>query len=113
MDNLFGTGRIAGSTGIVLGASAAHRPRPILPAAIAHHDGLFVAASTASGQADAADAAARALTGAVGGHIEAASGTGRANVISCKNGLPGGEGQCFGWVDPRGNGYATGGASHD
>jgi gamma-glutamyltranspeptidase/glutathione hydrolase len=108
MNNLFGTGRVAGSTGIVLGASAAHRPRPILPAGIAHRDGEFLAAATASGQADAADAAGAALSGALTGDIRAATANGRANAISCRNGLPGGSSHCFGWVDPRGSGYATG-----
>ncbi|AQS85281.1 MAG: gamma-glutamyltransferase [Acetobacter aceti] len=108
MNNLFGTGRVAGSTGIVLGASAAHRPRPILPAGIAHQDGEFLAAATASGQADAADAAGAALSGALAGDVKATTSSGRANAISCRNGLPGGNGHCFGWVDPRGSGYATG-----
>lgn len=36
MNNLFGTGRIAGSTGIVLGASPAQRPLPLLAAGIVH-----------------------------------------------------------------------------
>ncbi|BCI66261.1 gamma-glutamyltransferase [Acetobacter aceti] len=108
MNNLFGTGRVAGSTGIVLGASAAHRPRPILPAGIAHQDGAFLAAATASGQADAADAAGAALSGALAGDIKATTDNGRANAISCRNGLPGGSNHCFGWVDPRGSGYATG-----
>nr|WP_242010228.1 gamma-glutamyltransferase [Acetobacter conturbans] len=108
MDNLFGTGRVAGSTGIVLGASAAHRPAAILPAAIAHRDNQFVAMATASGQADAADAAASALAGALDGNIKAATSSGRANAISCREGLPGNSNHCFGWIDPRGSGYATG-----
>ncbi len=113
MNNLFGTGRVAGSTGIVLAASSAHVPRPLLPAAIASRDGAFVAVATASGQADAADAAAAALSGAIQGNADAmkpATSAGRANAISCRAGLPGNSARCFGAVDPRGGGYASGGA---
>ncbi|MFT8718244.1 gamma-glutamyltransferase [Acetobacter sp.] len=112
MNNLFGTGRVAGSTGIVLGASSVHRPNAMIPAAIAYRDDRFLAAATASGQADAADAAAVALDGALAGNIKPATSAGRANAISCKEGLPGGSSHCFGWVDPRGSGYATG-LDHD
>nr|WP_242006122.1 gamma-glutamyltransferase [Acetobacter estunensis] len=108
MDNLFGTGRVAGSTGIVLGASALHRPRPILSAAIAHEDGRFLATATASGQADAADAAAAALANGLHGQIKATTSMGRANVIACRGGLPGDGRRCQSWVDPRGSGYGTG-----
>ncbi|WP_233140463.1 gamma-glutamyltransferase [Acetobacter sp. DsW_063] len=111
MNNLFGTGRMAGSTGIVLGASAAHKPGPLLAAAIAHRRAdVFLAASAASGQADAADAAAAALTGALGGNVKAMSPTteaGRANAISCPGGLPGEGERCRGWTDPRGGGYVS------
>ncbi|MBB3882752.1 gamma-glutamyltransferase family protein [Acetobacter oeni] len=115
MNNLFGTGRVAGSTGIVLGASSAHLPWPLLPAAIAHRDDQFIATATASGQADAADAAAAALSGALHGDEQAmkpATVAGRANAISCPSGLPGNNGRCFGSVDPRGSGYASGTARH-
>ncbi|WP_173576501.1 gamma-glutamyltransferase [Acetobacter fallax] len=112
MNNLFGTGRVAGSTGIVLAASSAHLPRPLLPGAIAHRDGAFVAAATASGQGDASDAAAAALSGALRGddQLKPATSSGRANAISCRSGLPGNSARCFGSVDPRGGGYASGSA---
>lgn len=108
MNNLFGTGRVAGSTGIVLGASSAHRPLPLLTAAIAHRGETFVAAATASGQADAADAAALALSRAISGDLTTdRTGTtdGRANAISCVAGKDGNG--CAGWVDPRSGGYAA------
>lgn len=110
MNNLFGTGRVAGSTGIVLAASAAHAPRSILPAAIAHHNQTFLAAATASGQADAADEAASAFAGALRGEaddLKPVTQAGRANAISCAAGRE----HCFGYVDPRSSGYASGSSS--
>lgn len=108
MNNLFGTGRVAGSTGIVLGASPQRRPQPLLTAAIAHRGSVqFRAAATASGQNVAADTAAVALQAALaGGRPEVTSGPGRANFVSCPAGLPGDSGKCFGWTDPRGSGLA-------
>lgn len=110
MNNLFGTGRIAGSTGIVLGASPAQRPQPLLAAAIAHHGTeQFRAAAAAAGQNVAADTAAIALQAAVAGvRPQVTNGNGRANFVSCPGGLPSGAGRCFGWTDPRGSGLAVG-----
>lgn len=107
MDNLFGTGRIAGSSGIVLGASPLRRPLPLLSAAIVH-DGRssFRAAVTASGQNQAADAAAIALVPAAAGKepkISSATPDGRVNAIVCSDGKGS---RCGGWTDPRGAGYA-------
>lgn len=109
MNNLFGTGRVAGSTGIMLGASPVRRPLPLLTAAIAHQGAArFRAAATASGQNVAADTAAVALRAAVAGQRpEVTDGAGRANFVSCLAGLPGDSGQCFGWTDPRGSGLAV------
>ena len=107
MDNLFGTGRVAGSTGIVLGASPARRPLPLLPVGIAHAGGQFRAVAAASGQNVAADTAAIALRSAVAGVVpQVVDGVGRANFVSCPAGLPG-AGACFGWTDPRGSGLAV------
>lgn len=107
MDNLFGTGRVAGSTGIVLGASPARRPLPLLPVGIAHVGGQFRAVAAASGQNVAADTAAIALRSAVAGVApRVVDGVGRANFVSCPAGLPG-AGGCFGWTDPRGSGLAV------
>ncbi|MDG6094596.1 gamma-glutamyltransferase family protein [Acetobacter sp. AN02] len=113
MNNLFGTGRVSGSTGIVLGASPERKPLPLLTAAIAHHGrDSFRAAVTASGQNDAADAAAQALADIAGGRHPSSRHTstpaGRVNALSCPQGLPGGQSSCYGWTDPAGGGYATG-----
>ncbi|MDN6041562.1 MAG: gamma-glutamyltransferase [Acetobacter orientalis] len=109
MNNLFGTGRVAGSTGVVLGASPARLPLPLFTAAIAHQgSGQFRAAATASGQNVAADTAAVALQAALaGGKPQVSSGPGRGNSVSCPAGLPGDSGKCFGWTDPRGSGLAV------
>ncbi|MBO1324536.1 gamma-glutamyltransferase [Acetobacter sp. TBRC 12305] len=101
MNNLFGTGRIAGSTGIILAASPTRLPQPLLPVAIAHQGGQFRAAAAASGQNVAADTAAIALHAAISGvRPQVTQGLGRANLVSCPQGLPG-AGACFGWTDPR------------
>ncbi|MFT8418280.1 MAG: gamma-glutamyltransferase [Acetobacter sp.] len=110
MNNLFGTGRIAGSTGIVLGASPTQRPQPLLAAGIAHQGrDEFRAAAVASGQNVAADTAAIAMRAALAGvRPQVTNGNGRANFVSCPGGLPSGAGRCFGWTDPRGSGLAVG-----
>lgn len=110
MNNLFGTGRIAGSTGIVLGASPAQRPQPLLAAGIAHQGkDEFRAAAVASGQNVAADTAAIAMRAALAGvRPQVTNGHGRANFVSCPGGISSGGGRCFGWTDPRGAGLAVG-----
>ena len=117
MNNLFGTGRIAPGTGIMLAASPAAVPPPLLSAAIVWNSNIhkFRAAIGASGQEGAPLAAAVAVT-----QVEAAGGRaalplptpvpepGRANVIQCNRYLPGDEGSC-GWAtDLRGAGLAIG-----
>ena len=72
----------------------------------------FRAAATGTGQAGAAEAARLALTDAVaGGRRRNATvpEPGRANVISCPGGVPGGEASCSASADPRGQGLAIGG----
>ena len=113
MDNLFGTGRIAGRTGIVLAASPADHPLPLLSAAIAFNkaDDSFRAAVAASGQNDAAAAVAEAMSNALrtGKPISRpVTGEGRVNVISCPDGLPGDSRSCGGATDDRGHGLALG-----
>lgn len=119
MNNLFGTGRIAPGTGIMLAASPVAASRPLLSAAIVwnSHINKFRAAIGASGQEGAPLAAAVAVM-----QVEAANGPeaqplpapppppepGRANVIQCNGYLPGNEASC-GWAtDPRGAGLAIG-----
>ncbi len=109
MDNLFGTGRIAGRTGIVLGASPARVPLPLLAAAIAWNPGAgsFRAAVAGSGQNQAADAVAQATANALHGAPTApVTETGRINAISCPNG-PDDHASCTATADPRGDGLAT------
>ncbi|MBB2174328.1 gamma-glutamyltransferase [Gluconacetobacter johannae] len=111
MDNLFGTGRVAGSTGIVMAASPQRLPRPLLTAAIASRDRGFRAAVTGSGQNDAADAVAAEMQQVLAGQDPGArpvTANGRINAISCPHGLPGGEGSCVGGTDARGAGLAVG-----
>ena len=120
MNNLFGTGRVAAGTGILLAASPAWQTPPLLSAAIAFGGGsrpAFRAAVGGSGQAGAPVAAALALTQALADTGAAAHplpvpapDPGRANVIQCNAHLPGDSAAC-GWAtDPRGAGLALGSA---
>ncbi|OYV31187.1 MAG: gamma-glutamyltranspeptidase, partial [Acidocella sp. 20-61-6] len=108
MNNLFGTGRIAAGTGILLAASPHSVPAPQLAAGVAFETGnlAFRAAATGTGQQAAALAASTALANALNGHPAApVPEPGRANVISC----PGGHDTCTASADPRGQGLAIGG----
>lgn len=113
MGNLFGTGRVAGNTGIVLAASPADHPAPLLPLAIAYDraSGDFRAAVAASGQNAAAAAAAEALANTLRTRKPIAhpvTEAGRVNVIACPDLLPGGSVTCGGATDSRGTGLALG-----
>ncbi len=111
-NNLFGTGRIAPGTGILLAASPRGVPAPELAASIAYTPGNdnFLAAVTGTGQQEAAQAASLALSAALAGQPAAAlPDPGRANVISCPKGVPGGEASCTATADARGGGLAIGG----
>ena len=114
MDNLFGTGRVAGATGIVLAASPARLPRPLLAAAIAWTpgSGSFHAAVAGSGQNQAAGAVGAAMLAAIHDQPVAAvtspaTDAGRVNAIVCGRGLPGDAASCHAGTDPRGDGLAT------
>jgi gamma-glutamyltranspeptidase / glutathione hydrolase len=113
LNNLFGTGRIAPGTGVMLAASPRDVPAPQLAAGIAYNEVLtFHAAATGTGQAEAAEAARLALTGAISrGRLKNVTlpAPGLANVISCPGGVPGSEGSCTASVDPRSLGLAIGG----
>ena len=67
MNNLFGTGRVAPGTGILLAASPAAVPLPLLSAAIAYnaHVDAFHAEAAGSGQEGAPLATAVALQNAL------------------------------------------------
>jgi len=121
MNNLFGTGRVAAGTGILMAASPAWHSPPLLSVAIAASAGSrpdFRAAVGGSGQAGAPLAAAVALTQALADSGRAAvplptpvPDPGRANVIQCNRYLPGDSAAC-GWAaDPRGAGLALGSAN--
>jgi len=110
MNNLFGTGRVAAGTGILLAASPRANPTPLLGGAIAFDGNTFRAAATGTGQEGAAAAVADAMYNAL--HRQPAAEVpepGRANVISCPGGVPGGEASCTASADPRGQGLAIGG----
>jgi gamma-glutamyltranspeptidase/glutathione hydrolase len=112
MNNLFGTGRVAAGTGILLAASPRAVPTPILGAAIAYKpdSGAFIAAVTGTGQAGAAAAVADGMYNALHNSPSAlVPEPGRANVIYCPGGVPGGEATCKASADPRGQGLAIGG----
>jgi gamma-glutamyltranspeptidase/glutathione hydrolase len=115
MDNLFGTGRIAPGTGIVLGASPAIKPLPLLTAAVAWNSNrdAFRAAVATSGQNGAALAGAVALGQAMTGDLPPkvpVPDPGRANAIGCTQYLPGNENACRVSSDVRVSGLAAGGS---
>jgi gamma-glutamyltranspeptidase/glutathione hydrolase len=109
MDNLFGTGRIAAGTGILLAASPRATPAPELAAGIAAAGDKFRAAVTGTGESAAAQAAAAALTAALQNQAPNIPAPGRANIISCPALVPGGESTCTATADPHGAGFAIGG----
>lgn len=111
MNNLFGTGRIAAGTGILLAASPHSNPTPDLAASMAYISGnlSFRAASTGTGQAAAAQAANIGLANALNKTQTPIPPPGRANIISCPGLIPGGEATCTASADPQGQGLAIGG----
>jgi gamma-glutamyltranspeptidase / glutathione hydrolase len=110
MNNLFGTGRIAPGTGVLLAASPAAKPAALLTAGIAWNPGshAFRAAVGASGQNAAGLAGGYAMANALAGAETPVPEPGRANVISCPNYVPGGPESCRMAVDPRVAGLAAG-----
>ncbi len=112
MNNLFGTGRVAAGTGVLLAASPRAVPVPVLAAGLAYQDDSFRAAVTGTGQAGAAEAVTAGLANALRGAPAApVPKPGRANVIACPSGVPGGEASCTAAADARGHGLALGGNS--
>jgi gamma-glutamyltranspeptidase/glutathione hydrolase len=111
MNNLFGTGRIAPGTGILLAASPRAVPTPLLRAVIAYSagSGNFRAAVTGTGQTAAPLAASQGLYNALNNTPGVVTDPGRANIISCPGGVPGGEASCTASADPRSQGLAIGG----
>jgi len=111
MNNLFGTGRIAPGTGILLAASPRSTPTPDLAATMAYGPGslAFRAAATGTGQAAATQAATIGLANALSKTQTPIPQPGRANIISCPGMVPGGEASCTASADPQGQGLAIGG----
>lgn len=114
MNNLFGTGRIAPGTGIVLAASPDRTPRPLLAAAIAWNTHLhaFRAAVAGSGQQAASIAVADGLAQTLRGQQpipRPVPNPGRVNVLGCPRYLPDHPASCHWATDPRGAGLAVGG----
>ncbi len=111
MNNLFGTGRIAPGTGVLLAASPRTNPTPNLAASMAYTTGsyAFGAAVAGTGQNEADEAAQIGLANALTGKNDPIPEPGRANIISCPGNVPGGEASCRASADPKGNGLAIGG----
>ncbi|MDF7673669.1 gamma-glutamyltransferase [Acetobacteraceae bacterium ESL0709] len=100
--NLFGTGRVAGTTGVVLGASPRNYPKPLLIAAATQTtDRKVRAILTASGLNQASQDVADSIDRLVHGKPFSTSDTTRMNAIICENG------RCAGMTDPHGNGLST------
>lgn len=101
--NLFGTGRMAGSSGVLLGASPLVYPKPLITGAVLRtRDGALRGVVSASGQNDASQAAADALASlANGAPVGQPTASGRLNAIACRNG------RCTGHTDPRGDGLSS------
>ena len=114
MNNLFGTGRIAPGTGILLAAAPGTGPAPLLAAGIAWNRSIhaFGAAVAGSGQNGAALAVAVGMANALRTKTpmpEPVPEPGRAQVIACSKFLPGAADSCAAATDPRGGGYASSG----
>jgi gamma-glutamyltranspeptidase/glutathione hydrolase len=111
LGNLFGTGRVAQGTGILLGASAARAPAPLLSLTmlINRRKHAFHAMSGGSGQEGAPLAAAIGLFAGLKNQPAAQSPEpGRANVVACPGYLPDGDKTCNWATDSRGFGLAVG-----
>jgi gamma-glutamyltranspeptidase/glutathione hydrolase len=118
MNNLFGTGRVAPGTGVLLAAAPGigQVVPPLLSAGIVHNASLraFRAAAAGSGQHMAPMAVAAPLAAALRGADAAAAVAavpepGRAVAMTCPRYLPGSAEACTVAVDPRGAGLALGG----
>jgi gamma-glutamyltranspeptidase/glutathione hydrolase len=114
MGNLFGTGRVAPGTGILLAASPAAVTPPLLAAALAWSESrhAFRAEVAGSGQEAAGLGVAVGMLNALRGKVAMPATVpppGRINAIACLKYLPGNAGQCTWASDPREHGLAVGG----
>lgn len=112
MNNLFGTGRIAPGTGVLLAASPAVMTPPMLAAGIVWNRNTkqFRAAATGTGQEGAPVALAMGLEAALRGAstFRSPPEPGRLNLMTCGRYLPGHENECVWAADQRGAGLAVG-----
>jgi gamma-glutamyltranspeptidase/glutathione hydrolase len=111
MNNLFGTGRIAPGTGMLLAASPAAFPPPLLATALAYntHIHAFRAVAGGSGQAAAPLAAALTLNQELFElRPDPVPEPGRVNLIGCARYMPDADNSCAWRTDPRGAGLAVG-----
>ena len=113
MDNLFGTGRVLPTVGILLAASPTAVPPPLLAAAIAWNEPThsFRAVVAGSGQAAAGTGVAMALYNTLRTNQAMPAlvpDPGRVNVAGCSLYLPDGDSSCRWATDPRGAGLAIG-----
>ncbi|MBU8542560.1 MULTISPECIES: gamma-glutamyltransferase [Roseomonadaceae] len=117
MNNLFGTGRIAPGTGLLLAAAPGiGQVRPaLLSAGLVHSPNLraFRAAAAGSGQQGAPLAVALPLARVLAGSdaasaVGSAPEPGRTQLMACPRYLPGDLNSCQGLTDPRGAGLALG-----
>jgi gamma-glutamyltranspeptidase/glutathione hydrolase len=113
MGNLFGTGRVVPGTGLLLGASPAAVPPPLLAAAIAWNQGrhAFRAEVAGSGQEGAPLGVAAGMLNTLKAKTAMPStvpSPGRINAIACPKYLPGDPDQCTWATDPRNAGLAVG-----
>jgi gamma-glutamyltranspeptidase/glutathione hydrolase len=117
MNNLFGTGRVAEGTGIVLAAAPGMGSVPPAPlaASLATNNTLrgFRAATAGTGQQAAGIAAAAMMSNALRQQpfeigFAAIPDPGRGMVISCPAYMPRGNESCAAAADPRTGGVATG-----
>ncbi len=114
MDNLFGTGRVAPGTGILLAASPSTYGLPMLSAGLVWNRNVHAFRATAggSGQDGAALAVAVALNNALRSNQAMpvpVPEPGRANVIACSRYLPDRDDTCSWAIDPREAGLAAAG----
>ncbi len=111
MGNLFGTGRIAPGTGVLMGVSPGRAPQPLLALALEYNPNrpAFRAMAGGSGQAAAPIAAALGLAAGLTGQLPALPPEpGRATTIACPGYLPKASGSCAWTTDPRNLGLAIG-----
>lgn len=117
MNNLFGTGRVAEGTGILLAAAPGVGNVPAAPLAVSLATNrelrAFRAATAGTGQQAAGIAAATMMSTALRRQpfesgFAAISPPGRALALSCPAYVPGGNASCVAAADPRGGGVATG-----